>query len=297
MPRTCSTLKGLAFEMPLPLTCNTQSNRILVRDHGRSFHTRRDDRARISMAATRDARTPVNSRIQAGQNSVHPKYIRRTGMNIPVVVSKELQDVFGGSDISNRSQILADLCKYVRENDLYVGDHKKIVSCDERLSSLLHVVGEVQFWEIFRLLNRHLKDPSDLGPEYELRANEFFEKYLEQRGAVVAPPRSRDPRGVNSAATQKRLRRERQGMFAEVHIEPCLRPLCGGKCELPRPEVLKSVWAFIKKNKLQDATNGRRVRVTETLRDALRLPNVEWIDSFRLGGYVFKLTSKKEQNV
>ena len=40
-----------------------------------------------------------------------------------------------------------------------------------------------------------------------------------------------------------------------------------GAKPLPRTEVVKKLWAYIKKNKLQDAKNRRNINADDTLRD------------------------------
>ncbi|PXF49060.1 hypothetical protein BWQ96_01198 [Gracilariopsis chorda] len=226
------------------------------------------------------------------------KYVRKTGMNAPLVLSDELRALTGLGEISNRSQVLSEIGKYIRANNLYAMEGRKFVVCDSLLSALLNTEGTILFQDIQRFIKHHLTDPSEMGPEYEARAIDFFEKYLAARGALAswhAPHRTKDPRGLNSAEAQRRLRERGQGMFAEVYIEQCLRPLCNGNTYMSRPAILKSVWAYIKNNNLQDPSKRRRILVSETLRDALRLPDVEWIDTFQLGGYVFKLTSSRRK--
>ncbi|KAI0561885.1 SWIB complex BAF60b domain containing protein [Gracilaria domingensis] len=299
MSTIISAPDGLAFAVSSTVLRNGGSKRAVRYDNRSTISTKPHYRVytRTHAVMIRHANTPIQPKKQLGADSVQHKYIRRTGMNTPVVVSKELRDCIGVGDLSNRTQVIAGFRKYVRENNLYVGSDTKRILCDERLSSLINFIGELDFWDVYRLLKRHVTDPADLGPEYESRAHDYYEKYLEQRGALASslkPQRSMDPRGKNSAAAQKQLKEQRRGMFVDVCVAPCLRPLCDGKSQMSRPQVLKSVWAYIKKQNLQDAKNRRRIRVTETLRDALRLPDVEWIDSFRLGGYIFKLTSKRD---
>lgn len=228
------------------------------------------------------------------KSHIAKKYVRRTGMNAPLVLSDELRELTGLGEISNRSQVLAEINKYVKANNLRAKDGRRVVVCDSVLSALFKTEGTILFQDIHRFLKPHLTDPSDMGPEYEARALDFFDNYLAERGAIAswrAPQRSKDPRGLNSAEAQRRLRERGQGMFAEVFIEPCLRALCNGNTYMSRPAVLKSVWAYIKNNNLQHPTKRRRILVNKTLTDALRLPDVEWIDSFQLGGYVFRLTA------
>jgi chromatin remodeling complex protein RSC6 len=50
-----------------------------------------------------------------------------------------------------------------------------------------------------------------------------------------------------------------------VSPSPALAEVVGDK-PIPRTEVTKRLWAYIKKNRLQDATNRRMIKSDETLK-------------------------------
>ena len=51
----------------------------------------------------------------------------------------------------------------------------------------------------------------------------------------------------------------------ELNPSPLLAKIVGSK-PLPRTEVVKKLWAYIKKNKLQDTTNRRNINSDENLK-------------------------------
>lgn len=251
-----------------------------------------------TMSNAENSSKSAQSKSRSQKKNPSPVYLRKTGMNTPVVLTNELRDFIGKGDIMNRSQIMSDIGKYLKEQNLYTKKKNKTFVCDHRLSAILKIDGEHRYDDLHRLLGPLISKPSELGPEYETRADKYFEDYLKQRGAVAlsstTPRGSRSPdrRGKNSSEVQKRLRESGQGMFARVYIHPSLRQICGGEEYMSRPDVLKSVWNYIKDNKLQDPVERRQVCVSDTLRDALQLPDIKRIDCFHIGRFVFKLTSK-----
>lgn len=224
-----------------------------------------------------------------------PVLLRRTGFNSPVVLSEPMQD-FVGEEMATRSKLLSVLRRYIRENDLYVGDKRQSFKCDATLERLFGVRGTQPLPQLARFLMPHVRSPEGLGDEYERRAREMYEEYLRERGAVESTSAARkDRRGMNSREIQKEMREKGLGMFKDVELDPCLRGICGGKSRMSRPQVLKTVWQYIKGNGLQNPENGRMIRVTNALREGLKITDREEIDCFEVTKYVcMLLTPLKE---
>jgi len=55
-----------------------------------------------------------------------------------------------------------------------------------------------------------------------------------------------------------------------------------GNKPLPRTEVVKKLWAYIKKNKLQDAKNRRNINADETLKDIFGKGTVNMFEMTKL---------------
>ena len=62
---------------------------------------------------------------------------------------------------------------------------------------------------------------------------------------------------------------------------PALAAVVGAK-PLPRTEVTKKVWEYIKKNKLQDATNKRMINADAKLKAVLKKPQVSMFEMTKL---------------
>jgi upstream activation factor subunit UAF30 len=72
--------------------------------------------------------------------------------------------------------------------------------------------------------------------------------------------------GAKKAKGAKKSGRKPNAAFmAPVQPDDTLAAVVGNK-PIPRTEVTKRLWAYIKKNKLQDATNRRQINADATLK-------------------------------
>ena len=70
---------------------------------------------------------------------------------------------------------------------------------------------------------------------------------------------------TSGAKKKKSSRKPNAAFMAPVSPSPALAAVVGAK-PIPRTEVTKRLWAYIKKNGLQDAKNRRMIRSDEALR-------------------------------
>merc|ERR1712070_1083061 len=87
-----------------------------------------------------------------------------------------------------------------------------------------------------------------------------------------------------SAASKKKaaaMKKAGKGLFAPKTLSPALAAICGGK-SMPRTEVTKKIWLYIKKNKLNE---GRIIKPDKTLKAVFPLAS---LDMLKLPGYVSK---------
>jgi chromatin remodeling complex protein RSC6 len=67
------------------------------------------------------------------------------------------------------------------------------------------------------------------------------------------------------AAAKKPARKPNAAFMKELTPTPALAEVVGAKA-LPRTEAVKKVWAYIKKNNLQDAKNKRAINADDKLK-------------------------------
>ena len=70
---------------------------------------------------------------------------------------------------------------------------------------------------------------------------------------------------AKKTAKKKTARKPNAAFMRPVQPSDTLAEVVGGKA-MPRTEVTKKLWAYIKKNGLQDRTNKRMIKSDETLR-------------------------------
>merc|ERR1711967_63342 len=77
------------------------------------------------------------------------------------------------------------------------------------------------------------------------------------------------------------MKKKGVGLFAPKTLSPALAAICGGK-SMPRTEVTKKIWVYIKKNGLN---NGRIIKPDSTLKAVFPVAS---IDMLKMAGYVSK---------
>merc|ERR1711907_135802 len=77
------------------------------------------------------------------------------------------------------------------------------------------------------------------------------------------------------------MKKAGKGIFAPKKLSDALAAVCGAKT-LPRTEVTKKVWVYIKKHSLN---NGRTIKPDATLKAIFPVPS---LDMLKMAGYVSK---------
>merc|ERR1711918_46524 len=98
----------------------------------------------------------------------------------------------------------------------------------------------------------------------------------------VQVKKNRKAGGLKAASAAKK---KGIGLFAPVNLSASLAAICGGK-KMPRQEAIKKLWAYIKKNSLNQ---GRIITPDATLMTILPVAKV---DMLKMAGMVSKHMSK-----
>ena len=86
---------------------------------------------------------------------------------------------------------------------------------------------------------------------------------------------------AKKAATPKVKRTPNAGFMKPMTPSAMLAAVVGAK-PLPRTEVVKKLWEYIKKNKLQDASNKRMINADEKLRGIFGKAQVSMFDMAKI---------------
>ena len=72
-------------------------------------------------------------------------------------------------------------------------------------------------------------------------------------------------KAAKKTAKKKSARKPNAAFMKAMNPSPALAEVVGSKA-IPRTEVTKKLWAYIKKNKLQDAKNKRMIKADDALK-------------------------------
>jgi upstream activation factor subunit UAF30 len=102
-------------------------------------------------------------------------------------------------------------------------------------------------------------------------------KAAPKKAAKKAAPKTKSARKPNAA------------FMAPLSTTPALSDVVGTK-PLPRTEIIRSIWVYIKKNKLQDTTNKRMINADAKLK--ILFGGKSQVSMFELAGIVNKNVKK-----
>merc|ERR1711896_52316 len=100
---------------------------------------------------------------------------------------------------------------------------------------------------------------------------------------ITAVKRAAGKKAMKAAGKKNALAMKKKGIgiFAPKVLSPALATICGAK-KLPRTEVTKKIWVYIKKNSLNQ---GRTIKPDSTLKAIFPVAS---IDMLKMAGYVSK---------
>merc|ERR1711990_402963 len=88
-------------------------------------------------------------------------------------------------------------------------------------------------------------------------------------------------RAASAKKNAAAMKKKGVGIFAPKTLSPALAAICGGKT-MPRTEVTKKIWVYIKKYKLNE---GRIIKPDAKLKAVLPVAS---IDMLKMAGYISK---------
>ena len=85
------------------------------------------------------------------------------------------------------------------------------------------------------------------------------------KAAKKAPAKAAKKAPAKKAPAKKSARKPNAAFMVPLSPSPALADVVGSK-PLPRTEIIRSIWVYIKKNKLQDSTNKRLINADAKLK-------------------------------
>jgi upstream activation factor subunit UAF30 len=91
-------------------------------------------------------------------------------------------------------------------------------------------------------------------------------KKAAKKTASKAAPKKTAKKTAKKAAPKKSARKPNAAFMAPLNPSPALAEVVGAK-PLPRTEIVKKIWDYIKKNNLQDKKNRRMINADGKLKE------------------------------
>lgn len=180
------------------------------------------------------------------------------GLNAPLILSPVLGEFLGAKEMS-RTQIVKQLWEYIKENDLQDPSDKRFILSDSKLK---HVFGIDRFsgFSMNKLLNDHLTKLD--GTSCKKEKTEEEEKAEKARKAAK---KKAGGRGKAAKADKPKKAAPNNGFNKPMLLSPVLSSFLNNQTELPRPQVVKQIWEYIKENNLQDNADKRYILCDDKL--------------------------------
>ncbi|XP_077234146.1 uncharacterized protein LOC143876294 isoform X2 [Tasmannia lanceolata] len=171
-------------------------------------------------------------------------------------LSPTLQSFVGVSELA-RTEVVKQLWAYIRENNLQDPDNKRNIICDETLRGLFGV-DSINMFQMNKVLSKHIWPLGSEEAPVKPRQKEVQKekKRKPERGADRSMPKEKQRKGGSS------------GFLAPIPLSDALVKFIGtGESALPRSDVVKRMWDYIKQNNLQDPADKRRIICDEKLKE------------------------------
>ncbi|XP_057769016.1 upstream activation factor subunit spp27-like [Salvia miltiorrhiza] len=177
-------------------------------------------------------------------------------------LSPELQKFTGVPELA-RTEVVKQLWAHIRENNLQDPSNRRNIICDDTLHKLFGV-DTIDMFQMNKSLTKHIwpldSDGASVAASVD-SAPKVKQKKQEKNEDEDEPKRKgKRPRGGNSA------------FLAPIKLSDALVKFLGtGESALPRSDVVKRIWDYIKLNNLQDPSDKRQIICDEKLKELFNL--------------------------
>lgn len=179
------------------------------------------------------------------EEEVAKKPKKANGLSQKKKITKELADFLGKGDVMARTEIVKALWEYIRENNLQNPENKREIFLDDKMESVFQCKKFTMF-TMNKYIGAHVDPfkPVDLTPKEKKPSTQ-------KRKRGKGDPKEKKKR---KAGTQPpyRLSKELQEVV--------------GKDILPRPQVVKAIWVYIKEHDLQNPDDKREILCDDKLK-------------------------------
>ena len=184
-----------------------------------------------------------------------PKKPRRTGLSVKKEISPKLAKFLGRdpSELVARTEVVKDLWEYIRAKNLQNPENKREIILDKKMKELFGCDTFTMF-TINKYIGAHIHPfkPVDL-----------------TTNSTKASGKKRKKGDDDGDTKRKKKRKPKQpGLQPPYRLSKELSDLLGTDI-LPRPQVVKGIWAHIKKHDLQNPNDKREILCDKKLKKVM----------------------------
>ncbi|KAL0450300.1 UNVERIFIED_CONTAM: Upstream activation factor subunit spp27 [Sesamum latifolium] len=195
-------------------------------------------------------------------------------------LSPELQKFTGVPELA-RTEVVKQLWSYIRENNLQDPSNRRNIICDDTLRNLFGV-DTIDMFQMNKALAKHIWPLDSDGAASTNSAPKEKQRKQERDEDQDEPKRK-----------EKRQRGGNSAFLAPLKLSDALAKFLGtGESALPRSDVVKRIWEYIKLNNLQDPSDKRQILCDEKLKE---LFNVDTFCGFTVAKLLTAHLVKTEQ--
>jgi upstream activation factor subunit UAF30 len=185
-----------------------------------------------------------------------PKKPRKTGLSVKKEISTELAGFLGRgpTELVARTDVVKGMWDYIKANELQNPDNKREIFLDEKMKNVFGCDTFTMF-TMNKYLGAHIHPfkPVDLTTNTAKKKKQGTPgRKRKKRGGDDSDNDSGDDRG------KKKRKPKKPGLQPPYRLSKELADLVGTNI-LPRPQVVKGIWAHIKKHDLQNPKDKREI--------------------------------------
>ncbi|KAL3525724.1 hypothetical protein ACH5RR_014096 [Cinchona calisaya] len=176
-------------------------------------------------------------------------------------LSPQLQKFSGVSELA-RTEVVKQLWSYIRENNLQDPSNRRNILCDDTLRDLFGV-DSINMFQMNKALAKHIL-PLETDASVSSAPKEKQRK--QERSEELDDPKRKGKRHKGGTS----------GFLAPLPLSDALMKFIGtGESALPRSDVVKRIWDYIKQNNLQDPSDRRRIICDDKLKELFDVDNFQ----------------------
>lgn len=187
---------------------------------------------------------------------------KKGGFNKPCALSPQLQKLVGESELG-RPEVVKKIWAYIREKNLQNPQNKRKILCDEVLNGIFQVK-TIDMFQMNKALSKHIW-PIDEEHATQVKSSVKRRQTKQGREEALDEPKQKEKRQKGGGS----------GFLAPVRLSDALVKFLGiDENALPRADVTKRIWQYIKENELQDPSDKKTIICDERLKELFQ------VDSF-----------------